>query len=118
MAKIRKRRIRWNASASPHVIGYKVYWSVGARVSYDSEYVGVGRRTEIVLPDDIPSIPLSGGAVDLGVTAVTEIGNESDMIRFPSPLEFGAPEPPLDLVLETVQDYYVHAEDSGQPYED
>ena len=56
--------------------------------------------------------------MDLGVTAVTEIGNESDMIRLPSPLEFGAPEPPLDLVLETVQDYFVHAEGTGEAYED
>ncbi|MGD9237098.1 MAG: hypothetical protein PVF09_10500 [Desulfobacterales bacterium] len=39
MAKIKKRRLRWSASESAQVVGYKLYWSEGGEVNYDSKCV-------------------------------------------------------------------------------
>jgi hypothetical protein len=108
MAKIRKRKIRWNASASPGVIGYKVYWAVDTGVSYDSDFADVGNVTEIVLPDAIPSFPVFRGDIQLGITAVTEMGNESEMMTTSAPFEFMAPDPPIQPILEPLDDYFIH----------
>jgi hypothetical protein len=115
MARIRKRKIRWNPSPAPDVAGYKLYWAVEGGVNYDCDCAELGRRTEVILPDDIPSFPLVDGEIELGITAVNEIGNESDMTTFSAPFEFSVPNPPGDLVVETVQDYYVYHEIKGQP---
>lgn len=108
MAKIRKRKIRWNPSSTADVVGYKVYWSVGGGVNYNSESAEVGMRTEVILPDELPSFPLVEGEIELGITAVNEIGNESDMTTFSAPFEFAVPAPPADLVIQTVEDYYIY----------
>lgn len=107
MAKIRKRRIRWNASGSPGVIGYKVYWSVGDGVNYDSDFAEVGNVTEIILPDDIPAFPLFRGDIQLGITAVTGMGNESEMMTTSAPFEFLAPDPPIQPMLEPLEDFFI-----------
>ena len=117
MAKIRKRRIRWNPSTAADIAGYKLYWAVGGGVSYDSDFAEVGRRTEVILPDEIPSFPLVEAEIELGITAFNEIGNESDMTKFSAPFEFAVPNPPGDLVVETIQDYYVYGESQGNPQE-
>ena len=65
MAKIRKRKIRWNPSSTADVVGYKVYWSVGGGVNYNSESAEVGMRTEVILPDELPSFPLVEGEIEL-----------------------------------------------------
>jgi hypothetical protein len=108
MAKIRKRKIRWNASASPGVIGYKVYWAVGTPVNYDSDFADVGNVTEIILPDAISSFPVFRGDIQLGITAVTEMGNESEMMTTSAPFEFIAPDPPSQPLLESLEDYFIH----------
>ena len=107
MAKIRKRKIRWNASASPGVTGYKVYWAVGDGVTYDSDFAEVGNVTEIILPDDIPSFPVFRGNIQLGITAVTEMGNESEMMTTSAPFEFIAPDPPIQPILEPLEEFFI-----------
>ena len=37
--KIKKRRLRWTASDSAQVVGYKLYWSENGEVNYDSKCV-------------------------------------------------------------------------------
>ena len=80
--KTKKKRIRWNRSPSPSVLGYRLYWAVVGEVSYGSEFIDIGDRTEVALPDQVPSLQHVRGEVALGITAVNREGNESDMVRF------------------------------------
>jgi hypothetical protein len=36
--KDRRARVRWKASASPNVVGYKLYWAIGGGVNYESDF--------------------------------------------------------------------------------
>jgi hypothetical protein len=107
MAKIRKRKIQWQKSGSPGVVGYKLYWAEASPVDYDSESAMLGNVGEIVLPDGVPSFPLVKGAVEIGITAVNEIGNESDMTKASFPFQFAVPEAPADLTLGAAEGYFV-----------
>ncbi|UCF83245.1 MAG: PilZ domain-containing protein [Desulfobacteraceae bacterium] len=102
MTKIRKRRIRWNASNTHGVVGYKLYWAAGKEVTYDSDFAEVGNVTEVILPDDVSSFPLDPGDIELGVVAVDHMGNESDMTKLTAPFDFSAPDAPTGLTMETV----------------
>lgn len=51
-------------------------------MSYDSEFVDIGDRTEIMLPDQVPPLHHARGEVALGITALNRDGNESDMVKF------------------------------------
>jgi hypothetical protein len=102
IAPVQKRKIHWNASNSPGVVGYKLYWVVGKGVNYDSDSAEVGNVTEVILPDAVPSFPVVGDKIELGVVAVDRIGNESDMIKLYGPLGFNAPDAPTGLTVETI----------------
>jgi hypothetical protein len=102
MARVRKRKIHWNASNSLGVAGYKLYWAVGKEVNYDSDFAEVGNVTQVLLPDDISSFPLLAGDISLGVVAVDNIGNESDMATLSAPFDFSAPDAPTGLTVETI----------------
>ena len=102
MARVRKKKVHWNASNGPGVVSYKLYWAVGKEVSYDSDFAEVGNVTKIILPDDMPSFPILAGDIELGVVAVNEIGNESDMVKLSVPFNFSAPEAPTGLTVETI----------------
>jgi len=107
MAKIRKRKIRWDASNSTDIVSFKVYWAVGEKVNYHSDCVKVGMCKEIILPDAIPSFPLTQDKIEIGVTAVNEVGNESDMAKFSAPFQFSVPETPENLIMENLETFYV-----------
>lgn len=107
MAKIKKRRFRWRASASPSVIGYKLYWTEQGDLGYDSHSVFIGNVTQVILPDQVPSFPIRDGSITLGLTAVNEIGNESDLITLTAPFQFSVPLPPSGLSLEALVEYHV-----------
>ena len=102
VAKVQKRKIHWNASNSPGVVGYKIYWAVGKGVNYDSDFAEVGNVTEVILPDEVPSFPIAAGNIELGVVAVDHIGNESDMTKLYAPFGFSAPDAPTGLTVETI----------------
>lgn len=99
---LRSKRVRWAASASPEVTGYRLYWAVGGGVGYDSEFAEMGLTTQVILPDDVAPFPLVAGPIEIGVTAVNEAGNESEMIRLPTLFDFTAPGPPEDLEAEDI----------------
>jgi hypothetical protein len=100
MAKVRKTQITWDAVDSPDVAGYRLYWAVGGGVDYNSEFLEVGNVTEIILPDDVPSFPLVAGDIEIGVTAVNQRGNESDMTVFSAPFDFTAPRAPGNIKVK------------------
>ncbi len=100
MAKVRKTQITWDAVDTPDVAGYRLYWAVGGSVDYNSEYFEVGNVTGIILPDDVPSFPLVAGDIEIGVTAVNQRGNESDMSVFSAPFDFTAPRAPGNIMVK------------------
>ena len=109
MAKIKKRRLKWTASRSSQVVQYKLYWSENGEVHYDSPCVALGNITEIVLPDDVESFTPAGGPVVFGITAVDELGNESDMTTLVAPYQFNVPAAPEDLYLQKLDDFGITA---------
>jgi len=100
MGRIKKRRICWEPSMSDDVVKYRLYWSEEGVVDYASKSVDVGNVTEVVIPDDIPSFPRIKGDVALGIAAVNEGGNESDMAKMTAKINFIVPDAPTNLVVE------------------
>jgi len=118
MARLKKRRLRWKASESPQVVGYRLYWATGGTLGYDSACADLGNVTEVVLPDDIDNFPMTAGPVDIGITAVDELGNESDMITLQAPYQFDVPAAPTDLKFEAAREFFVKEapdEQRGRP---
>ncbi|KPJ78916.1 MAG: hypothetical protein AMJ54_01280 [Deltaproteobacteria bacterium SG8_13] len=105
MAKMKKRRLSWKASNSSQVVGYKLYWSVGGGVGYHSSCVRLNNVTEIVLPDDVAAFTPANGAIEFGITAIDELGNESDMATLFAPYQFSVPEAPQGLKMETMKEF-------------
>lgn len=119
MAKIKKRKLRWEASVSPQVVGYKLYWETDGKVHYGSDFMAVGNVTELVLPDDVKNFKPVDGPVTFAVTAVDEVGNESDLITLDAPYQFSAPQAPKDLWLETEKDFHTsHAPEASEEQPD
>jgi hypothetical protein len=100
MAKIRRKRIRWERSASPDVINHRLYWSEDGRMTYDSSHALVGDVAEILLPGNLPSFPLIKGTMTLGISAVDSAGNESDIATVCVKLDFTVPDAPSGLRIE------------------
>ena len=113
MAKIRKCKLSWEASTSEHVIGYKLYWSKGTEVDYDSKYLKLGNVTEIALPDDVT---LSGGPVMFGVTAIDRDGNESDLVTLAEPYQLSVPEAPVALSVMPSDEFRLVGPDESQDH--
>ena len=102
MGKIKKKRICWEPSMSDDVVKYRLYWSEEGVVDYTASSVDVGNVTEVVIPDDIPSFPRIKGEVALGIAAVNDGGNESDMAKMTAKINFLVPDAPANLVVEEV----------------
>ena len=105
MAKIKKRRLKWTASDSAQVVGYKLYWSENGEINYDSKCVALGNITELILPDGVDSFVPNGGPIVFGITALDELGNESDMTTLVAPYQFNIPKAPDDLYLQKLDDF-------------
>ena len=102
MSKIIKKKVSWVASVASDVVAYKMYWSLAANgaPTYDSESVQVNSsKTQIIIPDDVPNFPI--GIEDnyiLGISAIDDVGNESDIAVTPSvPFDFDAPDAPSGI---------------------
>jgi len=106
MAKMKKRRLSWRASHSSQVVGYKLYWSEGGGVNYNSQFAELGNITEIVLPDDVEAFTPGNSPVEFGITAIDELGNESDMVTLFAPYQFSVPDAPKGLKMETMQAFH------------
>jgi hypothetical protein len=98
--KIRSRRVHWEPSASDDVTRYRLYWSTKGAVGYDSDHADVGNVTQINLPDAIPCFPLVGGEIELGITAISQAGNESEIAKAVVHFDFRIPEAPRNLKVD------------------
>ena len=86
-----KKRVQWDPSPTRDIACHRLYWALGKSVDYDSDFVEVVGDTELILPDDTPYFPLVSGLVELGITAVDQAGNESDMTRRHVFVDFASP---------------------------
>jgi hypothetical protein len=102
MGRIKLKRICWEPSASTDVVKYRLYWAEDGQVDYTSKYVDVGNVVEAIIPDDIPSFPRIKGEVALGITAVNDGGNESDLVKMTANINFLVPDAPTNLTVEEV----------------
>lgn len=102
MGKVKKKRVRWEPSASLDVTSYRLYWSKHAEVNYNSDHAELGNVSEVILPDDVPSFPLVTGDIEIGVTAVNQVGNESDITKLTVGFNFTVPDAPRNLEVEDI----------------
>jgi hypothetical protein len=100
MAKIKQRKVRWEPSSTADIIKYRLYWSIGGSVDYYSDHADVGNVTEINLPNDIPLFPLTLGRFELGISAINEAGNESELTKTTVQVDFTVPEAPKNLRVD------------------
>jgi len=114
MAKVKRRKLKWTTSSSSQAIGYKLYWSEDGVVHYDSKCAILGNITEIVLPDDVNSFTPNGGPIEFGITAIDELGNESDMITLKAPYQFNVPKAPDDLYMQKLDDFCITGQASDE----
>jgi hypothetical protein len=102
MGKARRKKVSWKPSTSADVSGYRLYWAMEKQVNYDSQYIELGNITDVTLPDDIPSLIQQAGNLQLGVTAISQSGNESDMTTLSAFIDFRLPEAPQELEIENI----------------
>jgi hypothetical protein len=115
MARMKKRKLCWKGSGSSQVVGYKLYWASGGGVNYQSSSAEVGNVTGVILPDEVETFAPGSGPIEFGVTAVDELGNESDMVTLMAPYQFNVPEAPADLHFETAAEKRDTPAAHGQP---
>ena len=99
MGKIKNKKVRWEPSMTQGV-KYRLYWSIGGGVDYHCDHANVGNVTEVNLPGDIPSFPLISRKFELGISAISEAGNESELTKATVQLDFTVPEAPKNLMVE------------------
>jgi hypothetical protein len=98
MGKIRKRTVRWEHSADAKK--YRLYWSTQGPVGYESDFVELENKTQVIFPDEVPSFPKIAGEIELGITAVNAVGSESDITIARVYVDFTVPEAPKVLTVE------------------
>lgn len=69
-------------------------------MGYESDFVELENKTQVILPDEVISFPRIAGDIELGITAVNAIGNESDITRLKAYVDFTVPEAPKLLTVE------------------
>ena len=102
MAKYRSLSLRWKVVESDEVVGYKIYWSKGDTVTYDSPSVYVQDLNAIVIPDSLEGFVPEPGVYMLAISAVDRWANESDLTLLKKPLKISAPAAPASLWMEPV----------------
>jgi hypothetical protein len=102
MAKYRSLALRWKVVESDEVVGYRIYWSKGDKVTYDSPSVYVQDLDAIVIPDTLEGFVPEPGRFMFGISAVDRWANESDLTLLKEPLKISAPSAPASLWVEPV----------------
>lgn len=100
MSMIKSKTLSFAPSDSPDVVGYKLYIEEAPNpVSYSSQAFDLGNNTEVDLIS-LPGMADIDSVYNMGVAAVDDAGNESEMSLINDvPLDFVAPNPPGMLSL-------------------
>ena len=107
MPRIKRCKLSWKPSDSDLIVGYRLYWSNKDSLNYDCGFVELGNVQEIFLPDAIKDIADAGRSVTLGISAVDNQGNESDITKLAEPYQAVAPPAPVDLLLTVLDEFNV-----------
>jgi len=107
MAKIRKSKLSWQPAESAQVTGYRLYWSAGRKLSYDSGFVELGKVSEVDLADVLKAVPYIQQPLLLGIAAVDINGNESDIAALARPYQLAAPPAPVGFSIKFLDEYEV-----------
>ena len=101
MAKVTKKKIKFVPSASEDVVAHRIYVAPDPdELTFASPMVEVTMPdTEVIVPDEFPGFPLRDVEYKIGVTAVDDIGNESDMTIVQAPFDFSAPDAPTGVEI-------------------
>lgn len=101
MSKLKNLKISFGESDSPDVVAYKLYIEESPNpVTYDSESFELGNNTTIDM-STLPGIDTKDGVFNIGIVAIDDAGNESAMSKASDvPLDFIAPNPPGEIVIE------------------
>jgi len=103
MASVKQYRVAWTKSTAVDVVGYKIYFVPETEeLNYGSPNVLVGNVDSILIPTDIPDFPKIDGVYKIGLAAVDDVGNESDIIDKTVPFDLVVPDAPCDLVITAV----------------
>lgn len=88
--------LTWTPSTSSDVVTYYVYADInGDGLTYEDPHADVGLVSSVQLPiQGLPAAP--EGSITYGVTAVDEVGNESDFLNIVVNVDITPPEPPTD----------------------
>lgn len=99
MSKIFSRTIKWNPSTDADVVSHRVYIVQGTEEpDYTDLNVTVNMpKAQLVVPDEFPGFPLYDGDYTIGIVAVDDWGNESDMAVATHPFDFIAPSAPTNI---------------------
>lgn len=100
MSKVLSTKVSFPPSESPDVVGYKLYLETAPNpVTYSSPSFDLGNKTEVFI-SDLPGMDQIDGTYNIGVSAVDDAGNESDLKVIEGvSLDFFAPAAPADLQL-------------------
>lgn len=100
MARIKSKTIRWNPSPDEDVVGYNVYVLQGETAQpYDGTVVTTS-STEIKVPDDFPEETFDKeGKYVIQISAVDDMGNESDTVQTVAEFDFVPPLSPSGLEI-------------------
>lgn len=107
MAIVKKKRISWTPALDADIVSHRVFVEPEGNTidPTGTNYVevGIGEAQEVILPDAFPSGTFIGdGNYIVGIVAVDDVGNLSDVSVVTSPFDFIAPSAPTDIVVENV----------------
>jgi len=96
--RIQKKLLKWQA-ASLDVVKHRLYCEPeGTPIDYLSSSVDVQMPTcEALMPDTFGTVPDS---CHIGISALDDKGNESDIIEWPGFFDFVPPNAPIALTIE------------------
>lgn len=95
MSKLASNKVGWNRSSADDVVGYRLRMApVPSEVTYDTPSFDVGDVTEFDFSTDTDFDGFDG-VFNLGLTAVDDGGNESDITKLDNyPLDLVPPDAP------------------------
>lgn len=99
MSRINSKTISWNPSSSSDVQAYRVYYKPddGTAIQYTDPYIETP-DSQVLAPDDFPSDAFDvDGDYRIGVGALDDMGNESDIEEGVYPFDLTPPSPVTGL---------------------
>lgn len=104
MGRVTKKKIKFIASTSEDVAAHRIYVAPAPdELTYASPMVELLMPdVEVIVPDEFPGFPLRDVMYKIGVTAIDDIGNESDMVILDAPFDFSAPDAPTGVEVVDV----------------